>query len=148
AGNTGSASATFAVIVDTHAPDAPVIASADGLTNDNTPTVSGIAEPNSTVTLYEDSTVLGTATAGASTGAWSIESATLADGSHSLSVSATDAAGNTSSASTAAFTIDTHAPASPVITSASPDTGSSSADQTTSATILTLSGTAEANSTV
>jgi large repetitive protein len=56
--------------------------------------------------------VLGTAAADYSMGAWSIESAKLSDGSHTLSVSATDAAGNTSSASTVAFTIDTTPPTS------------------------------------
>ena len=51
-------------------------------------------------------------------GAWSFTTATLADGAHSFTATATDAAGNVSAASAAlSVTIDTGAPAAPAITS-------------------------------
>ena len=50
--------------------------------------------------------------------------AALANGAHSLTATATDAAGNTSAASAAlAVTIDTTAPVAPSITSFSTDSG-------------------------
>ncbi len=73
----------------------------DGITNDNTLTLTGTAEANSTVKVYDGATLLGTATANGS-GAWSFTTAALANGAHSLTATATDAAGNTSAASTRA----------------------------------------------
>ena len=78
AGNTGAASTALSVTVDTVAPVAPTIASfspdsgvvGDGITNDNTLTLTGTAEANSTVKVYDGATLLGTATANGS-GAWS-----------------------------------------------------------------------------
>ena len=72
----------------------------DGITNDNTLTLTGTAEANSTVKVYDGATLLGTATANGS-GAWSYTTAALVDGAHSLTATATDAAGNTSAASAA-----------------------------------------------
>ena len=72
----------------------------DGITNDNTLTLTGTAEANSTVKVYDGATLLGSATANGS-GAWSYTTAALANGAHSLTATATDAAGNTSAASTA-----------------------------------------------
>ena len=93
---------------------------------------------------------LGT-TAADGSGNWSYTpSSALAAGSHNFTVTATDAAGNASSASTAlAVTIDTgiSAPGTPDLATAS-DTGSSSSDNITSDTTPTMNGTAEANSTV
>ena len=58
-------------------------------------------------------TLLGSATANG-TGAWSYTTAALANGAHSLTATATDAAGNTSAASAAlSVTIDTAAPVAP-----------------------------------
>ena len=99
---------------DITAPDAPVITSpADGATiNTGTPTISGTAEADSTVELFDTdgTTSLGTATVDAS-GNWSITTTTLANGAHSLTVKATDAAGNTSTTSTAInITVDIPAP--------------------------------------
>ena len=57
-------------------------------------------------------------------GAWSYTTAALANGGHSLTATATDAAGNTGLASTAlAVTIDTTAPVAPTIASFSTDSG-------------------------
>ena len=123
AGNTGMASTALAVTIDTTAPVAPTIASfstdsgvaGDGITNDNTLTLTGTAEANSTVKVYDGATLLGSVTANG-TGAWSYTTAALANGAHSLTATATDAAGNTGVASTAlAVTIDTTAPVAPVM---------------------------------
>ena len=81
-------------------------------------------------------------------GAWSYTTAALPNGAHSLTATATDAAGNTGAASTAlSVTIDTTAPAAPAIASFSTDSGVVGDDITNDNT-LTLTGTAEANSTV
>ena len=63
-----------------------------------------------------DGTAVGTATADAS-GNWSFtQPAGLADGSHTVSATATDATGNTSpSSNTNTFTVDTTAPGRPVV---------------------------------
>src|ERR1044071_5845275 len=78
AGNTGAASAALGVTIDTTAPVAPSIASfstdsgavGDGITNDNTLTLTGTAEANSTVKVFDGATLLGSATANGA-GAWS-----------------------------------------------------------------------------
>ena len=155
AGNTGAASSAMSVTVDTVAPAAPTIASfstdsgtvGDGITNDNTLTLSGTAEANATVKVFDGATLLGSAVANGS-GAWSYTTAALANGSHSLTATATDAAGNTGAASSAmSVTIDTVAPAAPTIASFSTDSGTVG-DGITNDNTLTLSGTAEANATV
>ena len=53
----------------------------DDLTSDVTPTIAGVAEPGSVVTLYDTDgvTVLGSSTADGS-GNWTITSSVLADG--------------------------------------------------------------------
>ena len=149
------ASSAVGIIVDTTAPVAPTIASfstdsgtvGDGITNDNTLTLTGTAEANATVKVYDGATLLGSAVANGS-GAWSYTTAALANGAHSLTATATDAAGNTGVASAAlAVTIDTTAPVAPSITSFSPDTGTVG-DGITTANVLTLTGSAEANATV
>ena len=97
--------------------------------------------------VYDGATLLGSATTNGS-GAWSYTTAALANGSHSFTATATDTAGNTSVTSSAlAITMDTVAPAAPSITAFSPDTGVVG-DGITDANVLTLTGTAEANSTV
>ncbi len=143
-GNTGPDSSTNTFTVDTTAPAAPVvIAPANGsTTSNNRPTYSGTAEAGSTVTVIVDGAVVGTTTANAS-GAWSFTpTAALADGSHTVKARATDAVGNTSADSnTNTFTVDTTAPAAPVVIA--PANGSTTNDNTP-----TYSGTAEAGSTV
>ena len=62
------------------------------MTNDNTLVLTGTAEANSTVQVYDGATLLGTVTANGS-GAWSFTTAALADGGHNLTARATDAAG-------------------------------------------------------
>ena len=106
AGNTSAASAALNVTIDTSAPVTPAIAAfstdsgtaGDGITNDNTLTLTGSAEANATVKVYDGATLLGSATADGS-GNWSYTTAALANGAHSLTATATDVAGNTSAAS-------------------------------------------------
>ena len=146
AGNTGAASAALAVTIDTTAPVAPSIASfstdsgtvGDHITNDNTLTLTGTAEANSTIKVYDGATLLGSAVTNSS-GAWTYTTAALTDGAHNLTATATDAAGNTGAASAAlGVTIDTTAPVAPVISS----------DVIVNTNEVALTGTAEANSTV
>ena len=152
AGNTGVASSALNVTIDTTAPTIPTITSfstdsgvvGDGITNDNTLTLTGTAEASSTVKVYDGATLLGSALA-SGTGAWSYTTAVLPNGGHSLTATATDAAGNTGVASSALnVTIDTTAPTTPTITSFSTDSGVVG-DGITNDNALTLAGTAEAN---
>ncbi|MFP2903441.1 Ig-like domain-containing protein, partial [Corallococcus sp. 4LFB] len=102
---------------------APVIAAPTSgqLVTTQTPVLSGTAEANSTVTVREGTTILCTATANAS-GAWSCTSSSLAQGAHTISATARDAAGNTGPASTSVpFTVDSVPPVAPVI--AAPTSG-------------------------
>jgi uncharacterized repeat protein (TIGR02059 family) len=159
AGNVSVASAGLAVVIDTSAaaPATPTLATAsdsgvlgDGRTNVATPTINGSAEANATVKLYDSdgTTLLGTTTADGS-GAWSIVSSTLSEGSHKLSVKQTDLAGNVSTASTnVTLNIDTLAPipATPVLATAS-DTGKLG-DGLTEVGTPVITGTGEANATV
>jgi hypothetical protein len=160
AGNVSSPSSTLTVRIDTTAaaPATPVLATAsdggalgDGVTNVATPTITGTAEANATVKLYDTdgTTLLGTATANGS-GAWSIVSSTLSEGDHTLTVKQTDRAGNVSTASSGLeLFIDTEAPtapSAPVLATAS-DSGTVG-DGITNAATPAFTGTAEANATV
>ena len=154
-GVTSAASAVMNVMIDTVAPAAPTITSfstdsgtvGDHITNANTLALTGTAEANSTVKVFDGTTLLGSVVANSS-GAWTYTTAALANGAHSLTATASDAAANTSAASAAlTVTIDTVAPAAPVITSFTPDTGTVG-DGITNANTLALTGTAETNSTV
>jgi hypothetical protein len=82
--------------------------STDNLTANNAPTFTGTSEAGATVSLFVDAVLKGTAVAN-SGGAWSITSnSTLTDGTHNVTASAQDAAGNSSAVSSAlAITIDT-----------------------------------------
>ena len=158
-GNT-SESATITVTIDTVVPDAAgdlqlsnddgstlVPVAAGGSTNDNTPTLSGTAEPGSVVTVRDGDTVLGTVTVG-SNGSWSFSTPVLGEGNHSLTTTVTDAAGNVSQPSEAiAFSVDTVAPAAPsvVVGAAS---GSLTSGATTDDNTLDLSGQTEANAVI
>ena len=134
------------VTVDTVAPAAPTIASfstdsgvaGDRITNDNTLTLTGTAEANSTVKLFDGATQLGSTMANGS-GAWTYTTAALANGAHSLTATASDAAANTSAASAGlVVTVDTVAPNAPVI----------AGDTIVNTNEVMLTGTAEANSIV
>ncbi len=109
---------------------------------DNTPAYSGTAEAGSTVTVIVDGVPVGTITADAS-GNWSFTPTTaLAEGTHTVKATATDAVGNTSpDSNTNTFTVDTHAPAAPGGRHSGGRLG-------TNDTTPTFSGTAEPGSTV
>ena len=160
AGNTSGASGGLVVEIDTSAaaPAAPTLAVAsdggvpgDGITKYVTPTITGTAEAHARVTLYDTDgmTVLGTATADAS-GAWSLVSSPLSEGSHTLSVKQVDLAGNVSSISAGlALTIDTQAPSAPSapVLAVASDSGTVG-DNITDITAPVIKGSAEANATV
>ncbi|MCJ9699539.1 Ig-like domain-containing protein [Bradyrhizobium sp. SHOUNA76] len=98
-GQTSVASAAVAVTVDTKAPAAPTIAS-DTVNSANQVVLSGAAEANSAIKVFDGTNQVGTATTNSS-GAWSVTTSALSGGSHVLTAKATDAAGNVSAASTA-----------------------------------------------
>ncbi|MET4261100.1 hypothetical protein ABIC09_006067 [Bradyrhizobium sp. S3.12.5] len=111
AGNIGTASAVLAVTEDATAPVPPTGLSLDATTDSGTigdritnfpqVKIDGTAEHGSTVTLYDSNgtTVLGTGTADLTTGVFSIATSALAQGTHDITAKATDAAGNTGTAS-------------------------------------------------
>lgn len=136
---------TRTITVDATPPVAPIVtAPANGSTTNNTrPTLSGTAEPNSTVEVRVDGAVVCANVTVSAAGAWSCTPATaLAQGTRQVTARATDAVGNQGPASTpSSFTIDTTAPAAPAITA--PANNSVTTNQTP-----TISGTAEANSVV
>jgi hypothetical protein len=120
-GTTSIASRT--ITIDTLGPSAPgasalvadastLVASdsglADSITTVTTPTFSGKANLGATVNLYQGTTLIGTGTADATTGIWTIKSSTLTDNTYAITAKQEDAAGNESAASTAlALTVDT-----------------------------------------
>ncbi|ESM44044.1 hypothetical protein L400_03433 [Enterobacter hormaechei] len=126
--------------------------SQNAVTDDTRPQISGTAKAGSTVTIMDDSNVLGTTTAGAD-GAWSFTpSVDLGRGEHTFTATAKDPMGNESASSSWTVTIDTDAPVKPTIDAALDDVGSVQANLanggTTDDPTPTLSGKAEAGSTV
>jgi hypothetical protein len=125
--NRSTAATQNPFIVDTVAPATPVITS-PSLTNDNTPVLTGTAEPGSTVTVVIAGLTYIT-TAASPSGAWSVDLGTaiplggsapitgLTDGINTVTVTATDLAGNTSAPATQNLRVDTTPPAVPQITS-------------------------------
>ncbi|KFC80403.1 hypothetical protein GEAM_2371 [Ewingella americana ATCC 33852] len=119
AGNSSGVSAPIAVEIDTTAPgaatDVTLVNDANepitGSTNDNTPTLSGKAEPGSTVTVSDGGTVIGTAPVDGN-GNWTFTpNPPLGDGDHSLTVVVTDPAGNSSPPTTPiAVVVDASSP--------------------------------------
>ncbi|MCP2123447.1 UNVERIFIED_ORG: hypothetical protein J2Y93_003492 [Pantoea agglomerans] len=80
-------------------------------TNDTTPTLSGSAAPGDTVSILDNGKVIGSVTAD-SNGKWTFTPDTaLADGKHTFTVTATDAAGNARTSGSFPIVIDTTAPA-------------------------------------
>src|SRR5205807_2459813 len=160
AGNTGAASGSLVVSIDTSAPAAPsapdLIAatdsgssSTDDLTNVAAATYTGTAEAGSTVTLFDGASSVGQAVA--TGGSYTITSSSLADGDHTLTATATDPAGNTGAASgSLVVSIDTSAPNAARATDliAATDSGASGTDNLTNVAAGTYTGTAEAGSTV
>ena len=98
-GQTSAASSALAVTVDTKAPVAPAIAG-DTVNSANQVVANGTAEAGSNIKVYDGTTQVGTATTYAN-GAWTLTTSSLPVGSHALSATATDAAGNVSAHSAA-----------------------------------------------
>ncbi|MGG6983587.1 UNVERIFIED_CONTAM: Ig-like domain-containing protein [Pseudomonas aeruginosa] len=121
----GNASSPASVTVDAVAPATPVVNPSNGTT------LSGTAEPGATVTLTDgNGNRIGQVTADGS-GNWSFTPTTPLPNGTVVNATATDASGNTSAGSS--VTVDSVAPATPVI---NPSNGT------------TLSGTAEPGSSV
>ncbi|WP_213716523.1 BapA/Bap/LapF family large adhesin [Cedecea lapagei] len=165
AGNVSNA-ASFGVNIDSVAPNPPVIVTVldntapvlgpitnGQATNETRPSLSGTAEAGAIIKVYSDGNLIGTTLANGS-GAWSLTPvAALGSGAHTLTVTATDAAGNVSNPSNGfSLTVDTVAPNAPVISSVTdavgPIVGGLSNGQVTDDTRPTLTGTAEGNATV
>ncbi len=135
--NVSAPSADLKVTVDTVPPTPPVIVNDVSNTN-NSVTLSGTAEADSTVTVYDGTTELGTATVGGA-GTWTYTSGTLADGAHSFTATDTDLASSVSSASAVlSVTVGTTPPGAPIIVH----------DTINANSTITLGGTAAANSTL
>ena len=81
-------------------PLAPPLISSYSLLASGVLTATGTAAANSTVTVFDGTTDLGTAPVNAS-GNWSFTTGTLSNATHSFTVTDTNAAGNTSAASSA-----------------------------------------------
>ncbi|WP_228269921.1 beta strand repeat-containing protein, partial [Acinetobacter seifertii] len=111
AGNVGTTNAV--VTVDT---TAPVVALNDVLSNDSTPALTGtVTDPTATVVVTVDGVNYPATNNG--DGTWTLADNTLpvlADGPHTVTVTATDPAGNVGTGS-AVLTVDTTAPNAPVI---------------------------------
>ncbi|HBO4113002.1 TPA: Ig-like domain repeat protein [Pseudomonas aeruginosa] len=121
----GNASSPASVTVDAVAPATPVVNPSNGST------LSGTAEPGATVTLTDgNGNPIGQVTADGS-GNWSFTPTTPLPNGTVVNATATDASGNTSPGSS--VTVDSVAPATPVV---NPSNGT------------TLSGTAEPGATV
>lgn len=122
-------------------------------TDDASPSFSGTSEANAVISVYDNTSLLGTTTAN-DAGAWSLSlTSPLADGAHSITNTSTDVAGNVSNYSTpVTFTVNTSSVTTPTISNYSdnvnPITGNFGNNSVTNDTTPTLNGTALANSTV
>ena len=122
AGNAGAPSATLGFKVGPPAapgnvalaPGADTGASAtDGITRENRPPLTGLAEAGSGITVYVDGVAVGTTTADAA-GVWQLTPvSSLADGAHTVQVVAANADGASAPSAALTLTIDTAAPSAP-----------------------------------
>ncbi|MBS2025887.1 MAG: Ig-like domain repeat protein, partial [Deltaproteobacteria bacterium] len=135
AGNTATSSKSMTV--DTQAPAVALTTAA--LVSTHTPAISGAAEVGASVVVKdENGNVLCTVASVGSNGTFScpVSASALADGAHTLTATATDAAGNTGTASKT-MTVDTTAPAVALTTPAA-----------INSTTPAISGTSEAGASV
>jgi hypothetical protein len=149
AGNTSPATA-LPITIDTAAPNAPAAALAgasdtgtagDSLTSDNTPSITGAgATPGDTITVTFPGGEVQTVVVAAN-GTWTVTPTNaLPDGLNTLSVTATDPAGNTSPATSVPLTIDTTPPAAPAAALAVASDSGTLGDSITSDNTPTISG--------
>jgi Bacterial Ig-like domain/Calx-beta domain len=114
-GNVGAAASSDGVTVVTPPPvitgssvDSGVVG--DGITNDNTPTLSGTAEPMTTIQVYRDGVLLGPTSSDVG-GNWQFTVATVSDGLHHFTATETDPGNHVSAQSDPmAITVDATAP--------------------------------------
>lgn len=151
AGNASGCSTSFTYIHDTMPPNAPtsLASTPPPPSNDNNPTITGMAEPNSTVRLYTNlscsTSVAGTAQADGG-GAFSIPISVASDSITTFYAQATDAAGNTGNCSSGAggsvqYTEDSTNPNPPSGFMINPTSPSNNATPT-------ISGTSEGNASI
>jgi Ca2+-binding RTX toxin-like protein len=138
------------IALDQTAPGAPRIVldassdtgllSNDGLTNDTTPTLRGVAEAGSTIRLYDASGLVGSTVTGAD-GSWQATLSTRGAGAQEIRATATDASGNMSTETATSFVVDTTASrlVLPDLIAAS-DSGSSATDNRTNDNTPTIVG--------
>lgn len=118
AGNVSAPSSSLSVTIDTLAPAAPSVPDlaaasdsglpADDITSVMTPTFTGVAETGTTLKILTGAVQVGS---GAATGTYSVQVSTLTEGAHTITATATDAAGNvTASAGGLVVTVDVTAP--------------------------------------
>jgi hypothetical protein len=153
AGNTSSAGTTTFVL-DTHAPVTPTLALGTGVANGAT--AAEAVQASGVVTVSDESgasiavtftngvhTVTKTVTGTGSAQPVTLSSGdltTLTNGTISVSAVATDAAGNASSAGTTSFTLDTVAPAAPVLAlGTGVSNGATAAEATQTGGVVTVS---------
>ncbi|MCD2514913.1 Ig-like domain-containing protein [Massilia sp. G4R7] len=164
AGNNGGAANTPSIVIDTLAPAAPAVpdlaaasdsgdpdianANTDNVTNVAMPTfggAAGSAEAGAMIRVYDGAALIATTTA-LGNGSWSVDSSVaLAEGQHTITAIATDAAGNASAASGAlTLTIDLTPPGVPAVPdlAATSDSGASAVDNLTNAATPTFGGAA------
>jgi hypothetical protein len=131
-------------IVDTTPPAKPsatVATNANGYVSGNMPVVFGVAEANATIKVYNGTTQLASGKADAN-GFFNVPVTSLANGSYTLSATATDAAGNASAATSLAFKVDATPPAVPSAAIQLDGTGSATSNQPV------FSGSGEAGTTI
>ncbi|AXT44790.1 MULTISPECIES: DUF4347 domain-containing protein [Chromobacterium] len=122
----------------------------DGITSNATPTVTGTAIANSIVQIYVDGVLIDGVTADGS-GAWSYSFvSSLTSGAHAITAVVSSGGVSSGQSSACNVVIDTSAPSAPsgVALSTATDTGSNHGDGVTGNNRPTVTGTAEANSTV
>ncbi len=136
AGNTGASSDPVDYTLDT-TPPIVTITGTPGLTKEASQIVSGTAEAGGTVTVWDGATSVGSAIVGGN-GTWSTSVTLTGDGSHSVTASETDAAGNTGSSNGLGYTLDTTPPALTVTSTGGP----------VNQAAVTLNGTGEVGRTV
>jgi hypothetical protein len=130
AGNTDVTPASRSWTVDTQAPEAPVIGSPTNNSYNATGnvTVTGTAEPFSTVSILDGTASMGTTQEANASRDWSKALTSVSEGSHTYTARATDAAGNTSVVSNARVVIvDTISPQTSIDSGPSNTTATNSA---------------------
>ena len=145
-----TATAKASLNVDTKAPDAPQFTVTDDVgdvqgtlasgqpTDDKTPTFSGKGEKGSVVTIKdENGNVIGETTITSNDGSWSITTSELQNGSHKVTVTETDTAGNVSKGTDFVVNVDLTPPSGlATLVGITDDNGSSKNDFITNDTTL------------